>query len=304
MSLIIQLDKNFYFPNEIINGNVVISIKNIKKAKSLEIQFKGFEKCYIMDYSDEDAQSHSSTRVIVEEQQLVWDADKDGPLQMMPVTIPFQLSIPSNVLPSINPEISYPRNENAIKRGMKRDFGQFGTGYIKYIIRAVLHLKKARDKKTKVLTTIIPKLHEIKQDSTEIARFSQDLGKLGVHLLILRQHWSPGEMIRGQITIFNKAGQNINKCVAKLECLYMSWAHGAVNDVAYVADKYAIPLSGRGLETPIPFELNVPPLGPFTVNGHLVRIEWYIIVALDLPLKKNVKLSAPIYLVPIQNLSF
>ncbi|MHA1699073.1 MAG: hypothetical protein ACTSWN_09570 [Promethearchaeota archaeon] len=302
MSLTIQLNKAFYYPNETIIGKAIISLNNMAKAQALEVSFTGIENSYIIRRRGKYTQTYHSTRVIVSEHKWLWNAEANGPLQMAPATIPFQFTIPLQALPSIEHDTPYLRNKMAINKGMKQKLARFPLGHVIYVIKAVLHLKRAVDKKTKVVIKVLPPPYIIQPNPPLIQTIQPVLDNPGIQLTIPRNLWAPGEIIKGYVSIFNPARKKIRKCIVKLDCFYSHSAKGYVDQFTYTADKYVIVLPETSLENPIPFEIYMPPMGPFTTNGTIVQIQWFVVAALDLPLKKNIKVSCPIYIVPIQNL--
>lgn len=67
-------------------------------------------------------------------------------------------------------------------------------------------------------------------------------------------------------------------------------------DRATVAE-LRLPIVG-GDSTSLPFDFTVPPDGPVTYNGKLLRIIWEIVVQLDVAMSRDPRIMEPLVVVP------
>ncbi|EFC47779.1 predicted protein [Naegleria gruberi] len=210
MSISIQLSKPFFHPGELLQGNVVVSLRQpIQASSNLSLTFKGKERTKFL-IIDDDIQLGYKSRVRTETHIYKKNGKKTlinlqtiagtftGGIAAGEYSFPFQIALPAEL----------PQNSNITMKGLQDTY----KGAIVYKLKAILGHQFC-----KIFIPIAP--HIIPQplnDSNEKTFLFGGSGKLKMKTEIPKNVFQPGEMVPIKVSIENESKKDVDSLKVKL----------------------------------------------------------------------------------------
>ncbi len=276
-----QLEKDTYFPGEIIKGRLLLDVPKPVKARRVELAFVGKEHAKVVRGSGKNRHVYIEERVIVATAVDVWVASPGGELGPCNEVFPFEFQIPGQALPSM-----------VVKNNLEDT--------ISYEIKAKIDRPHAFDVNANVAIQVIPIPIETYPAMAVVESFQDPRGRDYIEVSIDKNVFIPGEQVSGRVK-FKKDPMMKARAV---ECAMLFTESATAQDHT---DTYPVILGNFREELDPsaeyyewPFNFQTPQSWDFTLEGILIRRIWMVDVKVDLPLKKDQHVIVPLLFLPLR----
>jgi len=294
----------------VIKGKLNIVADKSIKARNVQVWIEGKEHAVVTrdetvihhddehgDTTSTEVHVYSQTRMIVEGGLDLWTPENqkiDGPCEKQ---CPFEFSLPPDALPTLEMPFEYDVPKSLASKGITRSIPKNLGGTINYKIRAKIDKPFAFDPNDEIAVRVHPVSENVETGklSSKIASTS---GKTELNVQIDKDVFMPGENITGNIELRTHPKEKVRGVSALLGFCYSCTAQRETDTYLQVIDQVSF-LADPAVEYfTQPFSFATPPNVPCSIAGQLVKIEWFVDVKVDLPLKADMHLRFPLRAIP------
>ncbi|HME51510.1 MAG TPA: arrestin family protein [Candidatus Lokiarchaeia archaeon] len=295
----IILEKTHYLPGDVVRGHVQLELEKTIKARKIEIVFDAFEHAVVVRGSGKHRHVYIEDHFITRDLKELWLPGGEQCIGPCSEQFPFEFTIPSNATPSLYTPFQFPLPQEAFAKGIKVEIKYYPyAGTINYRLKAKLDKPFAIDPKDKKLFVVLPLPVSQNQPGNQAFEVTTPSGKLYLFVKVNDNLVSPGDSIQGSVHLTRAPGLKIRGLIVSLRYVYSYTARGHTDVFKQDMDTIAFADIQDRTELDEEFKFGVPPSGPFTVPGQLVKMSWEVDVKVDVPWKIDTHLHVPITVSP------
>ncbi len=299
MSMVIVAERDEYHPGDTVRGYVHVVIDRPVKARGIFISFEGREHAYVTRGSGKHRHTYIQNVMIVQDTISAWSPEGEGMIGPCNEQYPFEFRIPDDAMPTLESPFEYTISGAALSKNIGHTVPSALNGYIRYMIHAKVDRPLAIDIKAKQFITVtIPPRGSVSLQPVTFA--SSDPGEqFRIDIAIDRNIVSPGETVSGNFLFQRNPQCQVRALDAILKFDVSITAQGHTDVYKQIADvvRFPVEIGTEGFERS--FSLGSFPVGPISVPGHIVKLEWMVEVKVDLPGKIDKHVYVPVWVMPL-----
>ena len=289
----IDIEKEEYLPGETVKGTLTVTLDKPVKARKIEITLEGKESSVIKRGSGKAKSTFQSESKIVDNASNSCTIPGTDILEACTATYPFEFLLPESTLPSIGQSLNYSIPEHLASKGITRTIPEELPGSISYAVKAKIDIPRAPDINGQAAMNVLMVPQKDLVARTLGSRLSFAMGKLYAEAYVQNDIFKPGDVINGHVMFRKDPSEKARAVEVSLKFAIASTAQGQNETFEQVCDVISFPISS-GNNISSDFVLESFADAPYSINGKLLKIFWFVDVKVDIPRKVDQHVRIPL----------